>query len=106
LVRKIDVNGEYIYFVSSDASDMYYESKNGEVKLADYITSMEAKNVELENRVKELEDRLANLGNDIEGTIKNIIKSYVVGTTNEIKVVEEEDKLKIGFDDNAIFGEI
>ena len=106
LVRKIDVNGEYIYFVSSDASDMYYESKNGEVKLADYITSMEAKNVELENRVKELEDRLANLGNDIEGTIKNIIKSYVVGTTNEIKVVENEDKLKIGFDDNAIFGEM
>ena len=106
LVRKIDVNGEYIYFVSSDASDMYYESKNGEVKLADYITSMEAKNVELENRVKELEDRLANLGNDIEGTIKNIIKSYVVGTTNEIKVVEDENKLKIGFDDNAIFGEI
>lgn len=106
LVRKIDVNGEYIYFVSSDASDMYYESKNGEVKLADYITSMEAKNVELENRVKELEDRLANLGNDIEGTIKNIIKSYIVGTENEIKIVENEDKLKIGFDDNAIFGDI
>ena len=106
LVRKIDVNGEYIYFVSSDASDMYYESKNGEVKLADYITSMETKNVELENRVKELEDRLANLGNDIEGTIKNIIKSYIVGTENEIKVIENENKLKIGFDDNAIFGEM
>ena len=106
LVRKIDVNGEYIYFVSSDASDMYYESKNGEVKLADYITSMEVKNVELENRVKELEDRLANLGNDIEGTIKDIIKSYIVGTENEIKVIENENKLKIGFDDNAIFGEM
>lgn len=106
LVRKIDVNGEYIYFVSSDASDMYYESKNGEVKLADYITSMEDKNVELENRVKELEDRLANLGNDIEGTIKDIIKSYIVGTENEIKVIENENKLKIGFDDNAIFGKM
>lgn len=106
LVRKIDVNGEYIYFVSSDASDMYYESKNGEVKLADYITSMEAKNVELENRVKELEDRLANLGNDIEGTIKNIIKSYIVGTDNEITVSEENEKLRIGFDDDAIFGDI
>ena len=99
LVRKIDVNGEYIYFVSSDASDMYYESKSGEVKLSDYITSME-------NRIKELENRLDNLGNDIDSTIKNIIKSYIVGTENEIKVVENEDKLKIGFDDNAIFGEI
>lgn len=106
LIREVTVNGEMRYYVSSNASDIYYESKNGEVKLADYITSMETKNVELENRVKELENRLAILGNNIEATIKSMIKSYIVGTENEIKVIENEDKLKIGFDDNAIFGEL
>lgn len=102
LIRQVTVNGEMRYYVSSKASEIYY----GDVKLSDYITSIEVKNTELENRVKELEDKLANLGNDIEGTIKDIIKSYIVGTENEIKVIENENKLNIGFDDNAIFGNI
>jgi hypothetical protein len=102
LIRQVTVNGEMRYYVSSKASEIYY----GDVKLSDYITSIEVKNTELENRVKELEDRLSNLGTDIEGTIKDIIKSYIVGTENEIKVIENENKLKIGFDDNAIFGEM
>jgi hypothetical protein len=102
LIRQVTVNGEMRYYVSSKASEIYYV----DVKLSDYITSIEVKNTELENRVKELEDRLSNLGTDIEGTIKDIIKSYIVGTENEIKVIENENKLKIGFDDNAIFGEM
>lgn len=102
LIRQVTVNGEMRYYVSSKASEIYY----GDVKLSDYIISIEVKNTELENRVKELEDKLANLGNDIEGTIKDIIKSYIVGTENEIKVIENENKLNIGFDDNAIFGNI
>jgi predicted nucleic acid-binding Zn-ribbon protein len=112
-MRKLIVDGESMYFVSSNASDMYYDSKKGEVKLGDYITLLENRTVELENRtvelenkVKELENKLANFGNDVEETIKSIIKSYVVGTDKEIKVEENKNVLRIGFADDAIFGNI
>lgn len=90
----------------SDATEMFYvKPKASEttpieaVNLNDYITG-------LETRIAVLEERLSGFESDIEQTMKNLIKSYLVGTENEIKIAEADNKLKIGFDDNAIFGEI
>ena len=106
LIRQITVNGEMRYYVVSDATEMFYVKPRATeaapietVNLNDYITS-------LETRVAVLEEKLSGFAGDMEQTIKDLIKSYLVGTENEIKIAETDDKLKIGFDDNAIFGEI
>ena len=75
------------------------QKKISSENLNDYITS-------LEKRVAVLEEKLSGFAGDMEQTIKDLIKSYLTGTENEIKITEADDKLKIGFDDNAIFGEI
>lgn len=106
LIRQITVNGEMRYYAISDATEMFYvRPRTSEaapietVNLNDYITS-------LEKRVAVLEEKLSGFAGDMEQTIKGLIKSYLTGTENEIKITEADDKLKIGFDDNAIFGEI
>lgn len=106
LIRQITVNGEMRYYAISDATEMFYVKPRASetapietVNLNDYITS-------LETRVAVLEEKLSGFAGDMEQTIKDLIKSYLVGTENEIKIAETDDKLKIGFDDNAIFGEI
>ena len=106
LIRQITVNGEMRYYAISDATEMFYvKPRTSEaapietVNLNDYITS-------LEKRVAVLEEKLSGFAGDMEQTIKDLIKSYLTGTENEIKITEADDKLKIGFDDNAIFGEI
>ena len=106
LIRQITVNGEMRYYVISDATEMFYVKPRASeaapietVNLNDYITS-------LETRVAALEEKLSGFAGNMEQTIKDLIKSYLVGTENEIKIAETDDKLKIGFDDNAIFGEI
>ena len=106
LIRQITVNGEMRYYAISDATEMFYVKPRASetapietVNLNDYITS-------LETRVAVLEEKLSGFAGDMGQTIKDLIKSYLVGTENEIKIAETDDKLKIGFDDNAIFGEI
>jgi hypothetical protein len=106
LIRQISVNGEMRYYAVSNATEMFYvkprkaeETQNEVVNLNDYITS-------LEQRIAILEGKLDGFAGDMEQTIKDIMKSYLVGTENEIKISETDEKLKIGFDDNAIFGEI
>lgn len=106
LIRQITVNGEMRYYVISDATEMFYVKPRATetspietVNLNDYITS-------LETRVAVLEEKLNGFTGNTEQTIKDLIKSYLVGTENEIKIAEMDNKLKIGFDDNAIFGEI
>ena len=106
LIRQITVNGEMRYYAISDATEMFYVKPRASetapietVNLNDYITS-------LETRVAALEEKLSGFAGDMGQTIKDLIKSYLVGTENEIKIAETDDKLKIGFDDNAIFGEI
>ncbi len=106
LIRQITVNGEMRYYAISDATEMFYVRPRASeaapietVNLNDYITS-------LEKRVAVLEEKLSGFAGDMEQTIKDMIKSYLTGTENEIKITEADDKLKIGFDDNAIFGEI
>ena len=106
LIRQITVNGEMRYYAMSDATEMFYVKPRASetapieaVNLNDYITG-------LETRIAVLEEKLSGFEGDIEQTMKNLIKSYLIGTENEIKVAETDNKLKIGFDDNAIFGEI
>lgn len=106
LIRQITVNGEMRYYAMSDATEMFYVKPRATetapietVNLNDYITS-------LETRVAVLEEKLSGFAGNMEQTMKDLIKSYLVGTENEIKIAEADDKLKIGFDDNAIFGEI
>lgn len=60
----------------------------------------------LEARIAELEGNIDSMKNTMEATVKNIIKDYLVGTDKEIKVSEQENKLMIGFDEDAVFGEI
>ena len=106
LIRQITVNGEMRYYAMSDATEMFYVKPRATetapietVNLNDYITSLEA-------RVAVLEEKLTGFAGNIEQTMKDLIKSYLKGTENEIKITETDDKLTIGFDDNAIFGEI
>ena len=106
LIRQITVNGEMRYYAMSDATEMFYVKPRATetapietVNLNDYITS-------LETRVAYLEEKLTGVEGNMEQTIKDIVKSYLKGTENEIKITETDDKLTIGFDDNAIFGEI
>ena len=106
LIRQITVNGEMRYYAISDATEMFYVKPRATetapietVNLNNYITS-------LETRVAVLEEKLSGFAGDMEQTMKDLIKSNLVGTENEIKITETDDKLKIGFDDNAIFGEI
>lgn len=106
LIRQITVNGEMRYYAISDATEMFYVKPRATeaapietVNLNDYITS-------LERRVAVLEESLTGFAGNMEQTMKDLIKSYLNGTQNEIKITETDDKLTIGFDDNAIFGEI
>ena len=106
LIRQITVNGEMRYYAMSDATEMFYVKPRATetapietVNLNDYITS-------LETRVAILEEKLTGFAGNMEQTMKDLIKSYLKGTENEIKITETDDKLTIGFDDNAIFGEI
>jgi hypothetical protein len=106
LIRQITVNGEMRYYAMSDATEMFYVKPRATetapietVNLNDYITS-------LETRVAVLEEKLTGFAGNMEQTMKDLIKSYLKGTENEIKITETDDKLTIGFDDNAIFGEI
>jgi hypothetical protein len=95
LIRAVSVGGRLKYYVTADASGIMYPTENGEMPLTEYISSLETKIQTLENTV-----------NNLENTIKDVVKSYLTGTENEIKITETDDKLTIGFDDNAIFGEI
>ena len=106
LIRQITVNGEMRYYAMSDATEMFYVKPRATetapietVNLNDYITS-------LETRVAVLEEKFTGFAGNMEQTMKDLIKSYLNGTENEIKITETDDKLTIGFDDNAIFGEI
>ena len=113
LIRQITVNGEMRYYAMSDATEMFYVKPRATetapietVNLNDYITTLKTENINLDARVKVLEEKLNGFAGNMEQTMKDLIKSYLVGTENEIKITETDDKLTIGFDDNAIFGEI
>lgn len=68
-------------------------------------TKLAEQKTELEGQISALETRLETLESAIDAKVKEIINSYVIGTEKEVKVEVGADHLKIGFDDNAIFGE-
>ena len=105
LLRSVSVNGETKYYVSNNISDMFIHINGVEIKLENYLTGMEQQIKTLENKITELEE-LVNKGVNADD-VKEIIKSYLQGTNNEIAITENEEtkKLLIGFADNAIFGE-
>lgn len=101
LLRKIIVDGEDRYYVTSRADAMLYIPESGDpVNLNTYITGLKNEIEALKGRVTELENNALD-----EEDVKNIIKGYLEGTAKEIKIAEANDKLKIGFADDAIFGD-
>ncbi len=108
LLRVINVGGEDRYFASSRATDMLYVPQSGSpVNLNEYITNLQNRIAELEAENAALDERVTILENASidEEAVKNIIKGYLEGTNREIKIGEVNDKLRIGFADDAIFGE-
>lgn len=99
LARMVDgFSGNTKYYISSNAADMWYTTADGtEVPLNQYINS-------LENKINDLQTQLTQFNNDLPSKVKEIIDGYVTGTTHEIGVKKDSDKLVIGFADDAIFG--
>lgn len=99
LLRTISVGDELVYFASNDTSDMVYTKKDGEkVKLNEYVNHLETRIVELENKLNGIEGT-------IEDAVKNIVKTYLRGVSNEISITEDNNELFIGFAEDAIFGD-
>ncbi len=108
LVRKLTIDGVDKFYVSSDAADMQFVTSAGtRVNLNQYITALENRVTELEAENADLEQRVTALEeNPIdEETIKDIVKSYLIGTEKEIKITDNGNNLKVGFADDAVFGE-
>lgn len=107
LVRTILVDGETKYFVSNNAKDMEATDNDGaSVGLNYYINLLETKIKDLKDENDALKERVEQLEASAlhEDDVKNIIKNYLSGTSREIKVEENGEKLKIGFADDAVFG--
>ena len=109
LMREVLTDSATKFYASPYATDMFYVKGENTVtpvsmNLNQYITA-------LENRIIALEELLSGVNGTLEHMIKDTVKNYLVGTINEIKVVSETnaenvENLRIGFDDNAIFGEM
>ena len=78
-------------------------------KFASYATSANVHNTisALKTEISNLTSRVTALENAgvNESTVQSIIRNYIKGTANEIKVTTASTSVTIGFDDNAIFGE-
>lgn len=106
LLRKVIIsnNNDTQYYVSNRATEMLYVPATGmPINLNEYIVSLETKVAELEARINNIEENGTGTSVSPE-EVKNIIKEYLSGIDNEIKVTEKDDKLTIGFADDAIFG--
>ena len=109
LMREVLTDSATKFYASPYATDMFYVKGENTVtpvsmNLNQYITA-------LENRIIALEELLSGVNGTLEHMVKDTVKNYLVGTINEIKVVSETnaenvENLRIGFDDNAIFGEM
>lgn len=126
LIRKVIHEGKTYYYVSNKASEMSIETKGGTlVNLNEYVVSLQETNgnlnteiITLNATIKSLNETIEDLQNQIndlrengsdndsvnEDQVKEIIKTYLQGVNNEIKITESNNKLNIGFADDAIFG--
>ena len=82
------------------------------VELSDEISGLTDEISALNLKISGLTDEINSIRESQKETVRDIIKSYLVGTDKEIKIYEipedskiyDEDKLAIGFADDAIFG--
>ena len=105
---------DYIISDSEGAAQIVNEVSQLKAVSADTrLTVLEKKVSDLENYIKILEEKIKKIEENNGGNtpfspeeIKIIIKDYIVGKDNEIKIENNADgsKLIISFDDDAIFG--
>ena len=95
-VAKIVAGADTKYDTLKEIADWITTDTEGYVALVNKVA-------ELETKISELEQIIANLQPE-QNTVKAIIKDYILGVAQEIKVNEENGKLTIGFADDAVFG--
>lgn len=109
LIRRIDDQ----YYVDSTTSAMYHkgtplETVIEEIKVQNAsvigeMDALKAQNVAITSEINDLKTLVNDLKNKIDGMMN--IKS-ISGTSAEIKVTNTDGNIVIGFDDNAVFGQI
>ena len=104
LIKWVDTENGPKYFVTNDANEMTCTISGSPQNLNSYIES-------LQNRIQYLESVIGTTAEQVgrlPQIIKRVVREYLVGTDYEIKlepIVEDDiSKLRIGFQDNAIFG--
>ena len=109
LIRRIDDQ----YYVDSTTSAMYHkgtpletvieEIKAQNASVIGEIDALKDQNVAITSEINDLKTLVNDLKNKIDGLMN--IKS-ISGTSAEIKVTNTDGNIVIGFDDNAVFGQI
>lgn len=109
LIRRIDDQ----YYVDSTTSAMYHkgtpletvieEIKAQNASVIGDIDALKAQNAAITSDINDLKALVNDLKNRIDGMMD--IKS-ISGTSSEIKVTNTDGNIVVGFDDNAIFGQI
>ena len=109
LIRRIDDQ----YYVDSTTSAMYHkgtplETVIEEIKVQNAsvigeMDALKAQNVAITSEINDLKTLVNDLKNKIDGMMN--IKS-ISGTSAEIKVTNTDGNIVIGFEDNAVFGQI
>ena len=109
LIRRIDDQ----YYVDSTTSAMYHKGTPLETVIEEIkaqnssvigdIDALKAQNATITSDINDLKALVNDLKNRIDGMMN--IKS-ISGTSSEIKVTNTDGNIVVGFDDNAIFGQI
>ena len=109
LIRRIDDQ----YYVDSTTSAMYHkgtpletvieEIKAQNASVIGEMDALKAQNVAITSEINDLKTLVNDLKNKIDGLMN--IKS-ISGTSAEIKVTNTDGNIVIGFEDNAVFGQI
>lgn len=109
LIRRIDNQ----YYVDSTTSAMYHKGTPLETVIEEIkaqnssvigdIDALKDQNATITSDINELKALVNDLKNRIDGMMN--IKS-ISGTSSEIKVTNTDGNIVVGFDDNAIFGQI
>lgn len=109
LIRRIDDQ----YYVDSTTSAMYHkgtplETVIEEIKVQNAavigeIDALKSQNVTITSEINDLKMLVNDLKNRIDGMMN--IKS-ISGTSAEIKITNTDGNIVVGFDDNAVFGQI
>lgn len=109
LIRRIDDQ----YYVDSTTSAMYHKGTPLETVIEEIkaqnssvigdIDALKAQNAAITSDINDLKALVNDLKNRIDGMMN--IKS-ISGTSSEIKVTNTDGNIVVGFDDNAIFGQV